>query len=195
VTTFERGNLEQLDNADIRVVLDRVVASPGLSKSPQLVSFLRFVVETVLTGKGRQIKAYTIATDALGRDARFDPQTDPIVRVEAGRLRRALRNYYANGGGNDAVLIELPRGSYVPLFRANTAPRGSRTRMQGLRHNIVETVHDNYRMAIMIIIVAATVSLSFDMMWMLLGKKNWPAGEMAQQIAPPGISRAVFTDD
>jgi hypothetical protein len=95
---FARSIDETPAQADVRASLERVVASVELSKSPQLVSFLRFVVEAELNGRSRQVKAYTIATDALGRDARFDPQADPIVRVEAGRLRRALKKYYANGG-------------------------------------------------------------------------------------------------
>ena len=78
-----------------------------------------------LAGAGNRIKAYTIATDALGRDARFDPQADPIVRVEAGRLRRTLEHYYATEGRGDPIVIELPSGSYVPVFRPNIAPHGA----------------------------------------------------------------------
>jgi adenylate cyclase len=85
------------------------------------------------------LKAYTIAADALGRDANFDPQNDPIVRVEAGRLRRALDHYYTDGGCNDPIVIELPRGHYVPVFRANNARFRAITRFHVLRRQFAET--------------------------------------------------------
>src|SRR5262249_58005353 len=83
--------------------------------SPQLIAFLRFVVEATLRGERHLIKAYTIAVEALGRGADFDAGADPIVRVEAGRLRRALQRYYA--GTTDPILIHIPLGHYIPEFR------------------------------------------------------------------------------
>jgi hypothetical protein len=83
------------------------------------------VVEAALAGCADRLKAYTIAVEALGRGENFDPQTDPIVRVEAVRLRRALAAYYAGPGAHDPLIIELPRGRYVPTFRRarRSAPR------------------------------------------------------------------------
>ena len=101
---------------EIRAALDRVVTSLSFRASPQLASFLRFVVETTLDGHANRIKGYSIAVGALGRNSNFDPQTNPIVRVEAGRLRLALDRYYAGPGQNDRLVIELPRGSYIPTF-------------------------------------------------------------------------------
>ena len=167
--TFERDSVEQPHDADIRAALDRVVSSDHLSKSPQLANFLRFVVEEQLAGHGSRLKAYTIAADALGRDSNFDPQNDPIVRVEAGRLRRALDHYYANGGCNDPVVIELPRGHYVPVFRANTAPRRAVARIHVLRRQ-AEVVGENIRLVLLIVVVATAVSLALDLMWMLVRK-------------------------
>ncbi len=116
---------------DIRAALNRMVASHVFSRSPQLGAFMRFVVEAVLHGKGDRIKAYTIGVEVLRRDVKFDPQLDPIVRVEATRLRRAIERYYSGPGADDPIVIDLPRGSYVPTFRrreiANEpgAPTGS----------------------------------------------------------------------
>ena len=76
---------------EIRAALARVVASVCLRGSPRLISFLCFVVEATLTGQADRLKGYCIAVGALGRSDNFDPQTNPIVRVEAARLRRALR--------------------------------------------------------------------------------------------------------
>ena len=70
-----------------------------------------------MRGEAQRIKGYTIAVEALGRGESFDPQADPIVRVEAGRLRRTLEHYYAGLGAQEPIVIELPRGSYVPTFR------------------------------------------------------------------------------
>ena len=74
---------------EIRAALQRMIGSDVFSRSPQLGAFLRFVVEAVLHGRAGRIKAYTIGVEVLRRDAKFDPQLDPIVRVEATRLRRA----------------------------------------------------------------------------------------------------------
>ena len=106
----------------IRGQLDRILASVQFRDSLRLSRFLSFVVATALTGKTDCLKAYTIATEALGRDSDFDPQNDPIVRVEAGRLRQALGRYYAKAGRDDPVLIDMPRGSYVPSFQRRSAP-------------------------------------------------------------------------
>jgi hypothetical protein len=101
----------------IRAALIRICASRPFKAAPRLASFLRFVVEAVLDGRGRSIKAYTVAVEALGRPATFDPATDAYVRVEAGRLRLALSRYYDDIGAEDPVIIDVGRGSYVPLFR------------------------------------------------------------------------------
>jgi len=106
---------------EIRQAIDRITASDVFSRSPQLGAFLRFVVEAVLSGKGDRIKAYTIGVEVLRRDSSFDPQLDPIVRVEATRLRRAIERYYAGPGAEDPVVIDLPRGTYVPTFRLRDA--------------------------------------------------------------------------
>ena len=107
----------EADNDEIRRQLVRIVGSAPLIGSLRLTRFLTFVVKATLAGEGARIKAYTIAVEALGRGSDFDPQADPIVRVEAGRLRTALARYYADAGRDDPVTIELPRGSYVPTFR------------------------------------------------------------------------------
>jgi hypothetical protein len=102
---------------EIRAALEHIVASKQFRVSPQLAAFLRFVVLETLAGRGDRLKAYTIAVGALGRDETFDPQTNPIVRVDAGRLRIALKHYYITEGHACAVHIDLPIGSYTPSFK------------------------------------------------------------------------------
>ena len=78
--------------------------------------FLKFIVQETLAGHADRIKAYTIAVDVFGRDPSFDPASDPMVRIEAGRLRRCLEHYYLTEGSADAVQITIPKGGYVPQF-------------------------------------------------------------------------------
>jgi hypothetical protein len=111
------------NGAEIRAALERVVTSPGFRAAPRLSSFLGFIVEETLAGQANRIKGYSIAVGALGRSDTFNPQTDPIVRVEASRLRRALDRYYTGPGRHDALVIELPRGRYAPTFRRRKTNR------------------------------------------------------------------------
>src|SRR5881398_1343499 len=115
------ARISEHPNADeVRAALSHMATSDSFRGSPQLVAFLRYVVEATLRGGQDRIKGYTIAVEALGRGDDFNPQDDPIVRVEAMRLRRALQRYYANGGRDDVLRINLPLGSYVPVFRRMT---------------------------------------------------------------------------
>jgi TolB-like protein len=100
----------------VRQELEKILTSPQLVSSPILQNFLRFIVEKTLAGESTSLKAYSVATEALGKDVDFDPNLDPAVRILAGRLRRSLAQYYQEWGKNDAVLIDLPRGAYVPGF-------------------------------------------------------------------------------
>lgn len=101
---------------EVRAALKRIVTSSEFLSSPHLAAFLRFSVEKSLAGEGQNIKAYSIATGVLGRPPTFDPQADPIVRVEATRLRRAMERYYLHDGADDPVLIDIPRGRYIAYF-------------------------------------------------------------------------------
>ncbi|PZU94588.1 MAG: hypothetical protein DI527_03170 [Chelatococcus sp.] len=102
----------------VRAALQRVLASEAFRAAPQLSAFLSFIVGRALEGRGSELKGYTIAVEAFGRPPDFDPQTDPIVRVEAGRLRRALGQYYAGEGRRETLRITMPVGGYVPVFDA-----------------------------------------------------------------------------
>jgi adenylate cyclase len=103
----------------IREELERILSSPKFAGAEQIRRFLRFAVEETVAGRQDQIKQYSIGTEALGRRSDFDPTGDPIVRVEAGRVRRALAYYYQHQGRRDAIRILIPKGAYVPVFLAN----------------------------------------------------------------------------
>ena len=79
--------------ADIREQFDRIRMSPEFQAPGRGRSFLAYVIEETLAGRGSQLKAYSIAIEVFGRDSSFDAQSDPVVRIEAGRIRRALERY------------------------------------------------------------------------------------------------------
>jgi adenylate cyclase len=124
VSYGSRDNGGQRSDEEVVAQLERILSSSLFIASPSLSQFLQFVVTETLAGRTDQIKAYTIAVRAWGRERDFDPQADPIVRIQAGRLRRALKDYYADEGANDPVHVELPKGTYVPLFQVRDSPPG-----------------------------------------------------------------------
>ena len=107
----------QPDTAEVKAQLERILASRCFEQATRSSDFLKFVVEQTLAGNGQRLKGYTIAIEVFGRPETFDAQSDPLVRVEAGRLRRRLMEYYVAEGHADRVRIDLPRGGYAPEFR------------------------------------------------------------------------------
>lgn len=107
----------ECDVAAVRAQVRRISESAAFRQSERRQNFLRFIVDEALAGRADRLKGYVIATEVFGRPASFDPQIDPIVRIEAGRLRDKLHEYYATEGRSDPVLIDLPKGSYVPTFK------------------------------------------------------------------------------
>ena len=101
----------------VRTELQVVLAFEMLKRAPALSSFLTFICEETLQGRAERLKEYTIAVEALGRPNEFQPIEDPIVRVQASRLRECLKGYYSGEGKGNPVQIRLPKGHYVPEFR------------------------------------------------------------------------------
>ena len=93
-----------------------MLSSSDFDASGRNHAFLRYVVEETLAGNAHLIKGYSIAQSVFKRDVEFDPQLDPVVRIEASRLRRSLERYYLKTGRNDPIRIDLPKGGYVPIF-------------------------------------------------------------------------------
>ncbi len=104
------------DMATVEPLLQRICASQPFHQSHRLQRFLRYITEWALTRPNEPLKEYAVAVAVYDKPASFDPQSDPIVRVEAGRLRSRLNEYYSSAGLNDDVIIKLPKGSYIPLF-------------------------------------------------------------------------------
>jgi TolB-like protein len=109
---------------EVRAALERVLAGGSFAGSSRLSRFLRFVVERSLAGEAERLKEYVIGVEVFDRDERYDPRVDSIVRVEAGRLRTKLEEYYRGAGSGDEVAIKLQKGGYAPEFER----RGAATR-------------------------------------------------------------------
>jgi eukaryotic-like serine/threonine-protein kinase len=107
--------------------LERILSSPAFEGATRSKALLKFVVEQSIANQTDQLKEYTLGTEALGRDASFDPRTDPIVRAEVSRLRSRLERYYAADGQADQLMVVLPKGSYVPQFVERKAPETAGT--------------------------------------------------------------------
>lgn len=118
ISTTSRNRPEDIVPPDEALrALDRVLNSALFVHSKRLSQFLRFAVEHSLNGLEESLKEYTIGTEAYGRKLDFDPSQDTIIRTEARRLRRKLKEYYENDGKSDEVVIFMRSGSYVPVIR------------------------------------------------------------------------------
>lgn len=111
--------------ADAVRALERLLGSRAFANSSRLSHFLRYTVEQTLAGQAESLKEYTIGTNAYGRRSDFDPSQDTIVRTEARRLRRKLKEYYEGEGQRDEVVIFFRSGSYVPVIHWRDAVEGS----------------------------------------------------------------------
>jgi TolB-like protein/Tfp pilus assembly protein PilF len=109
----------------VRGQVDKILASRWFARSERLCRFLRFCVELTLDEKSDQLKEQLVGVEVFDRKGDYDPRTDPIVRVEARRLRSKLKEYYTSSGRPDGLLIELPKGGYVPSFRTRNASPAS----------------------------------------------------------------------
>jgi adenylate cyclase len=111
------GCLDNLSPEAIRAQVAKIVASPEFPVTGRGAAFLSYIVEESLAGRANRIKGYSIALEVFKRDEHFS-QDDPVVRIEAGRLRRGLERYYLVAGQQDPIRIAVPKGGYVPVFHS-----------------------------------------------------------------------------
>jgi hypothetical protein len=106
----------RIEGRQVAEALQRVLSSRTFARSERLRAFLKFVVEMEQLGLAHQLKGYTIGIDVFSRNHGFDPGTDPLVRVQAGKLRKLLNQFYASEGRDDPLRIRMPTGAYVPIY-------------------------------------------------------------------------------
>lgn len=108
--------------AAVEEELERIFCDPHFNESAILKKFLSFIVQETISGRSNCLKEYTIAINVLEKPLTFNPQENGIVRIHAGRLRRALSEYYNDMGRDDQIVITIPKGKYVPLFANRSNP-------------------------------------------------------------------------
>jgi len=154
--------------------IDKLINSHSLRGSESLCKLLQYLATYSIDHPGLALKEYQIATEVLSRSGGFDPQSDSTVRVQAGRLRMKLEEYYSHEGPDDAVLVELPKGSYALTFQVRTPsrlrkapPRGS----GGDRSGAARPSNRGWAIAVMTlsVLLAATLVTSIT----LLAGRGW----------------------
>jgi hypothetical protein len=158
---------------DIRVQVNRIIGSPEFEKSLRLQEFLNHIAEECLSGRARNIKGFTIGQAVFGADEDFDPETNSIVRIEAGRLRQRLAEYYTTSGRDDPIVVDIPKGSYVPRFSLN--PQAPQQNNATLSDHRLKLTFRNRWLAAGGLVLAAILALS----WRNYGAlEHFAAGDM-----------------
>ena len=168
-----------------RIELERVLNSESFAQSDRHRSFLGYIVKETLAGRGDRIKGYTIAVEVFGKPVDFDAQNDPYVRVEAGRLRKRLTDYYHSEGADDPVRIEFQRGNYAPEFRyARTEKQAIANQPQAILHGARSRLWSPL-LGVVVLVVGAIA-------WMLLREIADP--QVSPNGSPPSIRVQTFED-
>ncbi|HEX4592681.1 MAG TPA: tetratricopeptide repeat protein [Bryobacteraceae bacterium] len=107
----------EISAESIRAALEKILASPGFATADRISRFLRYTVEETLNGQTDKLKESLLGIDVFGRKPSYDPRVDAVVRTEAVKLRARLREYYESEGREDEIVIDLPKGGYIPAFR------------------------------------------------------------------------------
>src|SRR5438477_8536167 len=119
VTGYHRASIAEREQ--LLGQIDRLISSHVLHGSESLCKLLRYFADHALNHPGSPLKEYQIATEVFGRPPDFDPQHDSTIRVQAGRLRLKLAEYYGNEGAKDTLVAEVPKGTYLLSFHHRPA--------------------------------------------------------------------------
>ena len=114
ITSVKQGSAVSAD--EVYSELERIFADSAFATAEKMKRFLRFIVQETLAGRGDALNEALVGIELYSRDGTFDPRQDSIVRVEAGRLRAKLREFYESRGGGAGIRIDIPKGSYKPTF-------------------------------------------------------------------------------
>jgi TolB-like protein len=168
------SNGEPIQPDEVRAQLERIFASPGFIGSARIRRFLQFVVDRQLGGEGTALKEYAIGVEVFDRPPNYDPRLDSIVRVEAGRLRSKIDEYYANGGADDDIRISLPRGSYVPVFArkssSSTSPTPGDAAIPQSSGSQDPRLRTRYRSSVVVSACAVVLLLAMAAGWQLFAR-------------------------
>ncbi len=174
--------------------IDRLVASRALHGSESLCKLLRYLAKHAVDHPGTPIKEFQIATEVFGRSADFDPQLDSMVRVQAGRLRSKLAEYYNSDGLGDSVVVELPKGTYLLSFhhRNSTETKSSAGSLSGkVRTESLEKSTER-RWGTEVISLSIFLAAAILVIVWLLATRNSPPVSLASQSEPVPAAFRVF---
>ena len=169
--------------------IDNIIKSHSLRGSESLCKLLQYLAKQSIYHPDAPLKEYQIATEVYGRPADFDPQSDSTIRVQAGRLRVKLAEYYAGEGAADPILVKIPKGSYHLIFEAR--PLDSHPQPQTVPREVpspsvaVETVPARWRIAVVLLLVGLITSL------IILGSLLWNRKLPEPAMAAPSAPRAT----
>jgi len=169
--------------------IDNIIKSHSLRGSESLCKLLQYLAKQSIDHPDAPLKEYQIATEVYGRHADFDPQSDSTIRVQAGRLRLKLAEYYAGEGAADSILVKIPKGNYHLIFEAR--PIEPHAQPQAVPpHEVpagvaVETVPAPWRIAVVVLAAGLIVSL------IVLGSLLWNRKPPESAMAAPSAARAA----
>ena len=154
--------------------IERLTKSHSLHSSESLCKLLRYLAEHSLDHPGVALKEYQIATEVLGRPVGFDPQSDSTVRVQAGRLRVKLAEYYTHEGLDDPIIVEIPKGSYTLTFHLRSKPGGGPTPalISASDDNKVEVTGLDRRWPVAVVVLSVLLASSFTLSAILLSQRT-----------------------
>lgn len=150
--------VEVPDKAHYRGQIEKLLSSHALHGSESLCKLLRYLTDQALEHPGAPPKEYQIATEVFGRPGNFDPHVDSTVRVQAGRLRGKLAEYYATEGAEDAILIDFPRGTYALTFHERPAGAG-RNHGSGLHETASDAGQSSRIWLVAVVLLSAVLSV------------------------------------
>ena len=174
--------------------IDRLVNSHALHGSESLCKLLRYLAKHAVDHPGAPIKEFQIATEVLGRSSDFDPQLDSMVRVQAGRLRSKLNEYYGSDGLEDPIVVELPKGTYVLSFHprnSSTAKSASGHLNGAIRTDVVEQSPER-RWGTEVISLSIFLAAAIAVIVWLVATRNSPPAGLASQAEPAPAAFRVF---
>src|SRR5579864_9221659 len=128
MATSTTGPAAEKDSSKkIKEQLGKILASKAFQHVDRLQRFLSYIVDETIAGRADSLKEFPIGVDVFSKESSFDPRMDPIVRVQARRLRTRLTRYYREEGQGDKIIIDVPKGGYAPVFRRHegAAPKRS----------------------------------------------------------------------
>lgn len=165
--------------------IERLTKSHSLRGSESLCKLLRYLAEHSLDHPGIALKEYQIATEVLGRPQGFDPQSDSTVRVQAGRLRVKLNEYYAQEGSNDPILVEIPKGSYALTFQLRSklaTPVATISQVEVADRKVTPSrIHRGWVVAIITLSVLLVASIGVIAMLLVRGRTTASVGPAAPE--------------